>query len=506
MSFIDKWIERKVDKRVSEEIKSAIYQPGIKYQMLNGKIVSPTDNKTTYIQSGYEINDIVYSVVNLILDKVRLPYWNINKIVSQSSLKKYEALMARKNLSGKDWKKALSYKEDAMEPLTTFNLQQGKLKDLLTYPNEEYVWSDHVTNSAGFKLLTGDCYDYGTPLKEGANAGIPNSIDTMPAHLMTIKAGDSFPPRATSYELMTFNQKFTKEEILHEKYWNPDWNVSGSQLYGLSPLKAALKNLTRNNSAKDSSTAKFQNGGVEGVMFFNDPRFNGTDGKQQAEQLKQKWSGSEYSGPDAQGKVAISGYNMGYIPLGLSPVELNIIESEKWDAVMFCNIYGVPPELMGLVQKTYNNVKEAEKALTTRCAIPLLTSKKNYLNWKFQTNWGFKGQNIYVDYDTECFTELQVDITETLTGITKLTLRTPNEEREAIGWNARKEPEADELWVSQGGSMVPLSDFQANQVDAALMAEATINNGTANNTNGQAAMANGNGKVSSNGVGKILSH
>ena len=33
------------------------------------------------------------------------------------------------------------------------------------------------------------------------------------------------------------------------------------------------------------------------------------------------------------------------------------IESEKWDAVMLCNIYGVPPELLGLTQKTYNNVK-----------------------------------------------------------------------------------------------------------------------------------------------------
>lgn len=402
--------------------------------------------------------------------------------------------MARKNLSGKEWKKALSYKEDAMEPLTTFNLQEGKLKDLITYPNEEYVWSDHVTNSCGFKLLTGDSYDYGTPLTSGANVGIPNTIDTMPAHLMTIKAGDTFPMRVTSYELMTFNQKFTKEEILHEKYWNPEWSIAGQQLYGLSPLKAALKNITRNNSAKDAATAKFQNKGVEGYAYFDDPRFTPAEGLQQMQALKIKQA-EEFSGPENYGKIALSGYKMGYIPIGLSPVELAIIDSEKWDAVMFCNIYGVPPELLGLVQKTYNNVKEAEKALTTRCAIPLLTSKKNYLNWKLQSDWGFKGKNIYLDYDTECFTELQVDITETLTGISQLTLRTPNEEREAIGWDARTEPEADELWVKSGTGMVPLSDYQANQVDAALLAEQNLIN------DGQGTQQNGNGKIPSNGNG-----
>ena len=60
-------------------------------------------------------------------------------------------------------------------------------------------------------------------------------------------------------------------------------------------------------------------------------------------------------------------------------VDMQIIDSEKWDAVMSCNIYGVPPELLGLTQETYNNVKEAEKALTTRCAFPLLQLSETHL-------------------------------------------------------------------------------------------------------------------------------
>lgn len=493
MNLIQKWILGKELVKQLEE-KAAIYQPGVRYLIDGGRIVTPKDNKTTYILEGYEINDIVYSVVNIILDKVRLPYWGLNKIVNESSLKKYEALMARKNLSGKDWKKALSYKEDAMEPLTSFNLQEGKLKDLITYPNEEEVtWQDHITNNCGFKLITGDSYSYGNVLKSGANAGIPNTIDTMPAHLMTIKTTDVFPPRAASYELMTFNQKFTKEEILHEKYWNPDWGIMGQQLYGMSPLKAALKNINRNNSAKDASTAKFQNGGVDGFAYFDDQRVDPDQGIEQLNALKIKYN-EEYTGARNRGKIALSGWKMGYIPLGLSPVELAIIESERWDALMFCNIFGVPPELMGLTAKTYNNMKEAEKALTTRCAIPLLTSKKNHFNYKLLTDWGFKGKNIYLDYDTDCFTELQVDITETLTGIEKLTMRTPNEERESIGWDALKIPEADEVWVKTSTGMVPLEDFQASAIDQALMTESLLN-GNNKPTNGQGNRTNGKERV-----------
>jgi hypothetical protein len=194
----------------------------------------------------------------------------------------------------------------------------------------------------------------------------------------------------------------------------------------------------------------------------------------------------------------VSGYKVGNVSLGSTPVELGIIDSEKWDAMMFCNGYGVPPELLGLTQKTYNNVKEAEKALTTRSAIPLLTSRRNSFNRKLQTDWGFKGVNIYVDYDTSCFTELQTEMTEVVTATSKMMMITPNEERQLANMEARPEPEADEPWVLSGNGRVPLSDYQQSVVDEALMQE-NILNGTAN---GQGNQEDGGAEVSANGKGK----
>lgn len=470
------------------EQKGTIYQPGIRYLIQQGKIVTPADNKLSYIQEGYNKNDIIYAVVNIVLDKVRLPEWSLYKVVEESSLKKYQRIMSRKNITGKDYKEAMKYKASGLEPIENFNLQAGKLNDLLTYPNECETFQDFVTFGSLYKMLTGDVYMWGQMLQAGANKGIPNEIWVLPSQFMTIKATDEFPLKAASYELTVFNQQFTKESILHEMYANPNWSVAGEQLYGFAPLRSFLKNINRNNWAKDASAAQFQNGGLADIIYFDDERFDPVQGKQQAEALKIKLA-EEYTGAGARGKHAVSGYKVGVAPVGNTPVELGIIESEKWDAIMFCNAYGVPPELLGLTAKTYNNMKEAEKALTTRGAIPLLTSRRNSLNRKIQSDWGFKGVNIYIDYETECFTELQTDMSEVIGSTSKMMFITPNEERELANMDSRPEPEGDEVWVIQNGGRVPLSDFQANEVDDALMNDVnsliSATNGTRDRENGK---------------------
>jgi HK97 family phage portal protein len=484
MNLLQKWILGKELINRINEVKA--YQTGQRYVIQNGRLVTPADNKQSYITEGYDKNDIIYSVINLILDKVVLPEWGLYKVVKESSLKEYQRLMSQKNISFKDLKRARELKEEAVEPLSSYNLQAGKLKELLKYANECDTFPDHSRSLFLYKLVVGDYFEWAELLKAGANTGVPASLWSLPAHYMNINVTDSFPVKPSSYELTIWNQKFSKESILHEKYVNPNWDINGQQLYGFSPLRSFLKNINRNNAAKDASYSKFVNGGVEEIIFIDDPRVDFEQGLAQAKALKIKLA-EEYSGASNQGKLAISGVKTGSVHLGNSPVELGIIDSEKWDAIMFCNGYGVPPELLGLTQKTYNNVKEAEKALTMRSAMPLLISRRNSLNRKIQTDWGFKGQNIYVDFETNCFPELEVDANEAMQAISQLTMRTPNEEREAINMEARPEPEADELWVGQGRQ--PLTDYQASVVDEAL-----------NNQYARDEIA-GNGKEGDNGKG-----
>lgn len=465
----------------------------IRFEISGGRLVMPTDNKETYIREGYNVNDIIYSVINLILDKVRLPDWNIYQVVDEKKLKQRNKLLNKKDLTLAEVKMIEVLFKESLEPIDNFNLQQGKLSELLEYPNDLETFSEFFTLGCLYKLTTGDKFQYGKPLSAGANQGIPNSIENLPAQHMKIDINDSFPARPTQYELMVFNQKFRPEEILHEIYSNPNWNINGEQLYGFSPLRPFLKNIVRNNSAKEAAIAKYQNGGTEELIYMDEPRFTPEQGIKQAEAVKAKLMSREHRGPQAQGKIAVSGIKMGSVKLGLSPVELGIIDSEKWDAIMFCNGFGVPPELLGLTQKTFNNMKEAEKALTTRSALPLLECGKYSLNRKLQTDWGFKGKNVWIDYETEMFTELQADQGETATWLDKVIMIKPDEQRELLNMDALNTTESQEVWVKTSSGYQPLSDFQANEVDNILNSINDAVNGTQSNgvrSNGRANIVN----------------
>ncbi len=492
MNFIQRLI---LGKQLIQQLEQkAFTQQGFPVQFAGGRLIMPADNKQSYIMNGYNVNDIIYSVINMILDKVRLPYWSLYRIADVKKLDTYNMLMKMKDISTKDYKKALQLKDEALEPITNTNLQTGKLADLLKYPNDLETFEDFITYGSLYKLLVGDTYIWGDTLSAGANQGIPNQLWNLPAHLVTIGITDQFPARPQSYKLMLWGLEFDAKNVLHELYCNPNWNINGEQLYGFSPLRSMLRNTTRNNYAKEASISKFQNGGMEELIYVNDSRFSAEEGKQQAEAIKARLMSPELRGAHVEGRVAVSGIPMGSVALGRTPVELGIIDSEKWDAIMFCNAYGVPPVMLGLVNNTFNNLKEAEKALTTRSAIPLLTSRRNALNRKITTDWGFKGQNIYIDYETECFPELTNDQDTTATWLDKMIMLSPDEQREYLGVDQLNTKESQELWVKSQGGWVPLSDFQASQTDQALqgMIDSTLA-GMAGNGQQQPS-TNGNGK------------
>jgi HK97 family phage portal protein len=370
--------------------------------VVNGQIVWDTTNDKQIIKNGYEANDIVYSVINIITNKVKVAPWAVYKIVDESSLKRYNGA-----LINKDFKAAKEFKRKALEPYDG----DGKLNELLQYPNSEETWADQIEQASGFKLLTGDKYLWGELLKAGANSGKPNSLHVLPSHLMHIIASRGFPMEAVGYEMwMGYIKKFTREEVLHEKYWNPRYSLNGGQLYGMAPLQAACKNIDRSNSAKEAGAKKFKNGGAEGVLYQDDDKLDDADlAEAQIGALEKSWN-DKYAGSSNAGKIVLSGYKVGWASIGLSPVDLAIIESEKWDLRMICNIFGVPSQLMNDPDnKIQANVDAAEKALTSRCAVPLLISHRDSVVRKLRTDWGYKGKNIYVDFDTSVYSELQED-------------------------------------------------------------------------------------------------
>ena len=446
-------------KKVNTVLPSLPFNTQVAIQQ--GIVTWQGQNAQAYVRDGYQSNDIVYSIVKLITDKAKLAPFHVYKIVDQTAAKRYKSLMKQPDKI-ENWNEVRQLHKKA------FELYDGdsRLNELLKYPNEEDTWADLIEQWCGFKLLTGNSFIYAKMIEGGANDGKPFELYALPAQYMAIIANvEVFPPTRVGYQLYYGKMwSFDTREILHDKYFNPYWTVTGNELYGQSPLMAAARTLTRSNEAKTASVASFQNGGPAGVLFMNDDRFDPTSGTQQAQALKK--SISEKGGASNYNSIAVSGYKVDWKQIGLSPVELNIIESEKWDMKSLCNIYGVPSQLLNDADnKTYNNQIEGEKALTLRCAIPLLDAITDNLNRKLHTDWGYRGTNVYIGYDIQVFQELEANKAEQVTWLNNAWWISPAQKMEIMGI---KNPdyipteEMQKLYVPS--SLQPIDQFQPLEI------------------------------------------
>ena len=410
-----------------------------------------------YVNDGYQRNDIVYSIIKLITDKAKIAPFHVYKVIDETAAARYKTIMAQPD-------KIKNLHEVNQLHKKAFEIYTGdaRLNELIKYPNEEDTFSDLVEQWCGFKLITGNSFIYAKLIEGGANQNKPFELFALPAQYMAIIADvEVFPPVRVGYQLYYGKLwSFDSREILHDKYFNPAWNVTGNQLYGQSPLMAAARTLTRSNEAKTAAVASFQNGGPAGVLFMNDDNFDPISGAQQAQALKKAIS--EKGGAANYNSIAVSGYKVDWKQIGLSPVELNIIESEKWDMKALCNIYGVPAQLLNDTDsKTYNNQSEGEKALTLRCAIPLLNALTENLNRKLHTDWGYKGTNIYVGYDVQVYQELEANKTEQVDWLDKAWWIAPAQKMEIMGIKTPEyipQEEMEKLYVPS--SLQPIDQFQ----------------------------------------------
>lgn len=460
-----------IAERYRTDTKARAIDTGISYQLLGGNLVPIADNTRNYITKGYGFNDQVYSIINLIADKIRIAPWSIYEVADESSLKSYVSHQSKKDMNAEDLRRVKQLQAKAFTTVKT----PGKWGDLLLYPNEQDTFQDMVVIGAVFKMLTGNKYIWGDIIPGGANKGIPNALWPMPSQWMQIVATSGFPFRILGFEMFNFGiqgvRRFDREEVLHEKYYDYDANTSGSHLVGMSPFRAGLRMVNQDNAALDVGTAKMQNGGLEAIIYVDDA--NVTDRKTATEQtiaLKNKLA-SEYTGKDNWGKIAASGYKVGVANLGLTPVELAIIEAQKWDLRRICNLLGgVPSQLANDPDnKTYNNQKEGEKALTSRSAMSHLTSFRDSINRQAHQFWGLP-KNWAIDFDMTVYGELQQDMGDMmkwLEPVAKLTGMSPNRILDLMGLEKVNDKLFDEPWIrpEQG---VPQSEWEINPVDNAL--------------------------------------
>lgn len=133
-------------------------------------------------------------------------------------------------------------------------------------------------------------------------------------------------------------QKIQAFDIIHLQ------NNSNDGIHGQSVLSFAARQLQIAHGAENSAKQIFQSGGqpARGVLSTLSPI-----SKAQKQQLAQNWTQSTNG-------VLVLGGDMKFTPLSANAEEMQLLDSRKFNAIEICSFFGVPPELLGLGNKSSN--------------------------------------------------------------------------------------------------------------------------------------------------------
>lgn len=421
------------------------------FRFIGGQLVPYNTNKLTYIEKGYTYNDIIFAIINRIVEKAIIPSWAPYKIVDEKAYRASRAMLSEiaksRAVDDGSFIKAIRMGQKSM-----VKLEDDALNALIMYPNENDTWCDLQRSLYSYKLATGDYFEAGwaSGSSGGLNQGTPRTLYAIPPQFTSIIASSTLPITADGYLLqLGTNIPFAKEDILHEKYFNPEWDLYGNQLYGMSPLKAYLRRLQRNNLGQTRNMKAAENGGADDIVYIDDQRLVGPEGFgvaiEQTGKLKKSFY-QEQAGVDNAGKVVWSPFKLGALKLTLSPKELNLLEQEKFDLTMAALLYNAPPVLFSTEASTYNNMENGERALVANCAIPLNLSREASINRKIQQIPRYKGKGVIISPDLSCYTELQANRKDQVEWLSKSLL--PVYRWYEIQGEDRPPEMTDEMWNS----------------------------------------------------------
>lgn len=442
-------IHREVMKAMEDKRKyegEDVY--GAILKMMGGNAAYMPDNIESYINNGYLFNPITYSIVSYIAQKASNLPFSVYQIKDEKALQLYKSAGPAPSIP-----KMRLYKKALEE------IKDHELQELFVRPNALQGWAEFIEQAIGFKLVTGNTFIHAIGPTSGVNAGKIQEMWILPTQLMEIIPGNQIEP-IKGYRMKTNREVFVPaNEVIHLKYWTPEY-ASGAFLWGLSPIRAARRVVTRSNASYDSSVAAFQNMGAMGFVSTeggaNDPGLTPEQAKDIQERL------SEKSGPKNRGKYMVSGVPLRWQQMGMSPVDLAILESDKIDLRMQCNIFHVPSELFGDAEnKTYANTKEAGRAVYTNAVLPALNQFRDAVNKHLSSAIG---ERTYIDYDATMLPEMQDDINAMVTSLQGAWWLTGNERRELMVWpKDENEPLMDNYLIPMG--LVPLTGYMPSEDD-----------------------------------------
>lgn len=410
----------------------------------------PTNN-VTYLEMGFLRNPIVYSVVRSRADKAKSIPFNIKRVEDQSAKKKLDRLkQSTKGVYGNQVVKALSLEKKAFgEDYLDFPLPR---------PNELQTWADIISLYETFMCVTGNFYLY---MLKGDFSREPIQYYVLPSHLMQIvvKGGASMlgtESPVKGYMLTEGNRfiEFSADEVLHIKLPNPEYGTNGEHLYGLSPLRAALRNIQSANTAIDNNIKTLNNSGAFGFIHGTNQALT----EDQAKELKSRMEEMD-SSPDRLSKIAGVSAEIGFTRLNLTTDELKPFDYLQYDQKQICNALGWDDKLLNNDDGAkYDNVGHAEQRVVTNTIMPSLKLLEEAFTQFILPMYKGYDKTVF-EFDYSGLPEMQQDLSELVKWVSIARADGAihlNEYREFLGLPLSEDPNMEIHTVKD--DVIPLSE------------------------------------------------
>lgn len=427
--------------------------------MGNGMVVWNRKDSRTYVEKGYCDNEIVFACVRVYLNKIKVAPFILSKVVSEKNLIAYDQY-SRKNNDFLNIK-AKTFKTKALE-----ELDRHPVIDLLNNPNTYQTRNEFVEAAMGYYKLLGETFIYGIgPGDDSPNFGKFNELHVLPAHLVEPMFSGNIKNPIKAYKLAIGDQtvEIPAEFIMHMKTWNPNWDLNGVQLRGLSPLSAANTTLTRNGYNQTAQTKAFKNGGSAYLLS------SATDSRPLSpdqidllnERIREKIQGEEnfHSITATSGLVTAT-------KIGESPADLMLIEADKRDTKKIASVFGIDTILIGDADNSsYNNMEQAYKALVTNVIIPDQIEFRDKLAEFILP--AFKDEILHLEIDSSVYPELQPDL-KLMMEVYGKPLLTENERRGVFNWDSIDDENMDKIYIATGLQPLDNLNIPAGDFDKAI--------------------------------------
>lgn len=342
------FLEKYVLKRISSREQKASRTAGAIVTGIPGGVVWPDRNYENFARETYMKNWITFRCIDLIAKSTGSVPWKLLRRVDE---RKYEPV-----------------------PDHPINM-------VLKRPNPRESLTFLVYSIISYLCFAGNTFIE----KVGPSTG-PNQANVRELYSLRpdrFKINTDKEGNIISYSYNINGQEVTYEvdivtgrcDILHLKLFHPL-----DDFWGMSPTEPGAISIDTHNSSSTWNKNLVENEGKPGAVFMFEGALSDIQFKRLQDQIK------EYrEGPKNAGKSLIIEGGKDIKPFGFSPQEMDWIKSNLEMARNICNVYGVPPQLVGIPDtNTYSNYQEARLSFWEETVIFYLNFLKDEFNhWLF---------------------------------------------------------------------------------------------------------------------------